>query len=401
MINWFIHADKNVASARLQGYLVHSELSLRNYSSCIQYGPLRPEPELPLTDSDLDLIASRIRGVAVFQKVYGPVAAELVKRLRQNDVRTVSISCDIIPNDNLVELVDQVICPTKRMAQHLERRSKAIDVIPDLIEHWSSRSTVAARHVQKERLRVAWIGHPNSFDALIPVAKEIENRLRKECEIVTISTHPQATVKWTLDSARASVESCDVGIVPVSSGLEFDVKSNNRVTLLMALGLPVVASPLDSYREVIDHGSTGYFARSPMEFVEALRLLTDPRRRRQIAEAAFDRVSRAFSTELLVSRWWEVLSRHIPSSRTAQGDLFDGLMNLRLAQKAIYHRQYRLAWQYGELIARGSRSGLGRLDHGWSARIATGARIMKSAIRGKLRRLVDLPKRAVRVSSNS
>jgi len=66
----------------------------------------------------------------------------------------------------------------------------------------------------------------------------------------------------------------------------------------MALGLPVVVSPVGMNREAVEPGVSGAFAVTEDEWVdELLRLVRDPERRERMGRAARAVVERSYSLQ--------------------------------------------------------------------------------------------------------
>ena len=111
---------------------------------------------------------------------------------------------------------------------------------------------------------------------------------------------------WHPERVYAYLMRADIGVIPVDTGFNplpgrevsyWEVKSENRLTLKMAFGLPVVASPVPSYLTIIEQGVNGYIAHSRAEWLDALEALRDPGHRRQVGRAARMSVLARFSKE--------------------------------------------------------------------------------------------------------
>jgi glycosyltransferase involved in cell wall biosynthesis len=113
----------------------------------------------------------------------------------------------------------------------------------------------------------------------------------------------------------------DIGIIPINTLPEhkpcvsppsWKVKSENRLTMKMCVGLPVIATPIPSYEPIIEHGRNGFLARSRQEWIEYLNVLRDPTLRKSIGEQARESVLRRYSMQeqarLLVGILQELIS---------------------------------------------------------------------------------------------
>lgn len=69
---------------------------------------------------------------------------------------------------------------------------------------------------------------------------------------------------WVEDACQCSVALC------YHDAARFPAKGNVKVTTPMSLGIPVIASPVEAYKEAVDHTSTGYIAENPRDWEEKL-----------------------------------------------------------------------------------------------------------------------------------
>lgn len=155
------------------------------------------------------------------------------------------------------------------------------------------------------RLKAVFVGMGgNSFichDVLKPVLDECGY------DLVVISEWSNATIKWTRETWAQEMLKCDVVICPQREGIQ-DAKSNNKVTQAMALGMPVIASPIPSYREVIRHGENGFLASIHRleEWREALNALKNPDIRLRIGKAGRE-TAKGFSQEVIAGEWVKLI----------------------------------------------------------------------------------------------
>jgi glycosyltransferase involved in cell wall biosynthesis len=100
---------------------------------------------------------------------------------------------------------------------------------------------------------------------------------------------------WHPGRVYEFMEAADVGIIPVEPSLDahdepvptWQVKSENRLTMRMSVGLPVVASPVPAYAPVIEPVRVnGYIARTRRDWLDHLDELRDPARRKQVGRRA-------------------------------------------------------------------------------------------------------------------
>ena len=112
-------------------------------------------------------------------------------------------------------------------------------------------------------------------------------------------------IPWSLEGVYTHLCSADIGIIPVGEAVNnadppdafWRVKSENRLTMKMSVGLPVIASPIPSYMRVIRHGANGFLARNRDDWLSYLEMLRDPALRKTIGNQARSTVLSSFSQE--------------------------------------------------------------------------------------------------------
>ena len=118
------------------------------------------------------------------------------------------------------------------------------------------------------------------------------------------------------------MQQADVGIIPVETDpargalWRWQVKSENRLTLMMAMGLPVIATPIPAYEPVIRQGQNGYLARDNAEWLRQLSALRDPGLRESIGRQARQTALDAYSMERQAEKLVSVLRGLLGACRT-------------------------------------------------------------------------------------
>ena len=117
-------------------------------------------------------------------------------------------------------------------------------------------------------------------------------------------------VNWNYATFLAEAASCHIGIVPVDCGSPYVMaKPAGRALLMMGMGLPVVAGPVDSYVETMQEGVTGFIARRPQDWFSIISQLgnsSDLRKGSGLNAARF--VKDNFSEKMFTHRYLEVIN---------------------------------------------------------------------------------------------
>jgi glycosyltransferase involved in cell wall biosynthesis len=92
-------------------------------------------------------------------------------------------------------------------------------------------------------------------------------------------------VSWSLATETKDILSFDVGIMPLRDDAWSRGKCAFKALQMMALGIPVVASPVGANREVIQDGVNGFLADGAEEWAARLSSLAEsPKLREEIGQ---------------------------------------------------------------------------------------------------------------------
>jgi hypothetical protein len=312
---------------------------------CILFEPPRPS-ETP----DLAGVAARAAeagcDVVVLQKVHGPDAVALARQLLEAGIRTIYAVCDLV-DVPMVEATDATIIVSEYLKSlHPASLRSRIHVVHDGIERpslfkedWSAPSadTMQAVLVTSADLdRLPVLGHPPAWLRVRIVGRYARGLRRwRETRWQWTAQPPgghQDYLRFLLDRRIERVPwdprgvydemlKADIGILPIETSVvqanavgppAWQVKSENRLTMKMSMGLPVVATPIPSYESVIEHGVNGFFARSAQDWRACLAALRDPARRREMGMAARASVATRYSMQAQAAKLISVLQGVCP-----------------------------------------------------------------------------------------
>lgn len=299
----------------------------------IVYEPASPTetPELP--DLATSLHSSGFK-IVYFQKVHGKSVENLAQELRRKGIKTVYGVCDLV-NSAMAELTDATITVTEYLRQlypeHLWKRIHVVhdgierpDVVktfPSLSSRTASRNlhavlvtssaldSLPAIHLVPPRFRLTIVGRyaPTVKGRLSDLRWKIRAKQTGErVSYLQFLLNPRIRcISWSQQNSYAAMWNADVGIIPIDTSGDssaiathppaWKVKSENRLTMKMAIGLPVIATPIPSYEPIIQHGLNGFFASSRDDWIGRIEELRDPVRRRQMGALARESVLEKYS----------------------------------------------------------------------------------------------------------
>lgn len=304
--------------------------------------------ERPALRIPADEVAARGVRVVIFQKVRGPDVERTARELSAAGVATVFMVCDIV-EPAMVAACDATVIVTDHLRSlYPPAAQQRMHVVHDGIEepdrivsgHRDTRGTredplravlVTSAHLSRlpaigtvpSWLQVRVIGHYPPAPSTMAAMRNVEWRARhaggwrEALETYYFALTSRVTcIQWGPTLVYDEMAAADIGVLPIDDRDRGDatrpagwtVKSENRLTLMMSMGLPVIATPIPAYERVVEHGVNAMFASSRSDWQRCLRELRDPERRRAIGVAARASVHQRFSKQRQCALLGDVLN---------------------------------------------------------------------------------------------
>jgi glycosyltransferase involved in cell wall biosynthesis len=223
----------------------------------------------------------------------------------------------------VMRTVDVVVAGNAWLAERARAAGAAyVVVVPTCVEPAVYQ---AAKHEQTNGVRLVWVGSSSTLrgleqvrDLLDHVGATIPNvRLKLVCDrFVSFGRLAVESCVWREATEKSEIAAADVGISWLPNDAWSRGKCGLKVLQYMAAGLPVVANPVGVQADMIRHGQSGFLAKTPDEWVTAIRTLADdPNLRRRMGAAGRERVEREYSARQGARQWCEVLNALQHASR--------------------------------------------------------------------------------------
>ena len=119
---------------------------------------------------------------------------------------------------------------------------------------------------------------------------------------------------WSIENEATDLQGFDVGLMPITDDPWTRGKGGYKLLQYMAAGLPVVTSPVGINREIVEDGSSGFWASTPNEWEDRIRrLIDDVGLRRSMGQCGRARVEAKYALvihqERLLTRLRELLDQ--------------------------------------------------------------------------------------------
>jgi glycosyltransferase involved in cell wall biosynthesis len=216
------------------------------------------------------------------------------------------------PLARLLRAVDVCVVGNSILGEFASRYVRRFEEIPTTVE------PVNRPPPSRPRVPVlVWMGLADNLqylgllkEALTRLARQFDFRLRiVSSRPWSESPIPSEFVAWSPEAARDALLTSTVGLAPLTDDPWTRGKCAFRSIQYGGHALPTVASPVGITDRVIQHGETGYLARSAVDWIDFVGgLLENPTLVDEIGSAALRRIRRLYSNDLAARRWTELLA---------------------------------------------------------------------------------------------
>lgn len=300
-IGWILSVDRGNAASRLQGYLVDEWLQRHAVDSEII--AIHSQKITGPFDYNFIKIARKLRREKfthiVFESPEWPIF-QLALLWKLWGGISICVRCDNVTGQ-YDTYFDATILPTATLADalHVQRRK----IIPDSVE--VPPQLYKDNYLSGKKIQVVWVGHQGYAEYLKNFIASLQKNaiIKENFSFTLISKGDFATKQWSEKMVLGDILDGDIAIIPIPEGAWFTTKSSNRLAMMMALGMPIVASRIPSYQEIGEHGRNVLFADDEASMLAALCALQNADSRASLGKMARNDIGDQFSMEKIGFLW--------------------------------------------------------------------------------------------------
>lgn len=211
-----------------------------------------------------------------------------------------------------------VIAGNDQLATYARKYNKRVVVIPTVVDTDLYQIPKEVRHPGNDRLIIGWIGsdvnHPDNVKILYPVLNWLGEHYREKVVLRVLASEPlkiktKLTVEfipWTLNGYLSELQKFDIGLMPLRDTSWNKGKCGFKLIQYMAVGSPVIASPMGINKQIVIDGETGYLAENSEEWqIKIARLINDEDLRIQMGQKARKHIEQHYSIKAVIPRMLE------------------------------------------------------------------------------------------------
>jgi glycosyltransferase involved in cell wall biosynthesis len=179
-------------------------------------------------------------------------------------------------------------------------------------------------------VKLAWIGSASTLRGLERVRDLLDSlgrafprlALQVICDRSISLRHLRVEFRnWSEATEAADLADADIGMSWLPDDGWSAGKCGLKVLQYMAAGLPVIANPVGVQADLVRHGETGFLARTPEDWHDAVRcLMRDVDLRRQMGHAGRRRVEADFDVERGAEAWQALMGELASPAVTVNSD---------------------------------------------------------------------------------
>ena len=180
----------------------------------------------------------------------------------------------------MVKYSDYVIAGNQYLKSKAMVYNKNIIIIPTSID--TDKYTIKDYSKSKEKVTIGWIGSESSLPflkELTPAFDHLANQheaieLKIICnDFFECKKMPVIKKIWSLEDENTDLQDIDMGLAPWPDHEWTKGKCATKLLQYMAVGIPVICSPVGVHNEIIKEGINGFLAASIKEWTEKIDLL--------------------------------------------------------------------------------------------------------------------------------
>jgi len=219
--------------------------------------------------------------------------------------------------DRIAKAASLVICGNSFLANHFNRFSN-VEILPTAVD--SNLFTPKDNTNADLRKVIGWSGSSSGFKYLYSIEFAIRKVLARHPDSVlkivsdiapVFKSLPHEQVlfeKWSVAREVSALHEFSVGIMPLDDDPWARGKCSFKMLTYMAVGLPVVVSPVGMNNEILAHGACGFAASTVDDWVDSISFLfSTPNISNEMGAMGREIIERRYSRNIIAPKLAQLL----------------------------------------------------------------------------------------------
>lgn len=219
--------------------------------------------------------------------------------------------------NKIAQRAEIIVCGNSYLANHFERLGK-VEILPTAVDSERYKPKYVAG---SDEIVIGWSGTSGGFEYLYDIEESLSQVLKARPKAVlkivsdrrpNFKLIPEEQFRyeaWTATSEVQALQRFSIGIMPLADDPWSRGKCSFKMLTYMAVGIPVVVSPVGMNIEILNKGTCGLAASSLNEWVETLiHLIDDEGNRRRMGSIGRDILEKYYSRKVIGPRLAEIIS---------------------------------------------------------------------------------------------
>jgi glycosyltransferase involved in cell wall biosynthesis len=287
-----------------------SELIPRYGTSCGLPSPFKMAARIPAfwrsRDADIVWLSRHmVQGYAFFERC--------LKRLRVLDVDDavwMNPPFGRFAQPWIARGMDAVIAGNQYLANYYSRYCDNVHIIPTAID-LDRYQKHQHPETEPEKFTLVWTGLACNYKYLKPIENVLGQFLRDHgrAELLLIANRPWKMelpkdrvrfIPWSPEIEASALQGASVGIMPLTDGPWTRGKCSFKMLQYMAIGLPVIVSPVGMNGDILNQGQIGFGPKTNDQWHDALKALyNDWALQKQMGTTAREIIETTYSTKII------------------------------------------------------------------------------------------------------
>ncbi|MBW2039431.1 MAG: glycosyltransferase family 4 protein [Deltaproteobacteria bacterium] len=220
---------------------------------------------------------------------------------------------------NMVKTCDLIIAGNRFLKEEATKYvdERKVHVIPTVVD--IEKYAPKQYDLEKDDVILGWLGSQGTLHylkTLLPVFGEIGRRfpfiqLKIVCnDFFDVPNMKVIKKKWSEADEVVDLQGFDIGLGPLTDDVWTRGKCGLKLIQYLAVGVPVVCSPVGANKEIVLNGEVGFWSSGQREWIEKLNILiSNPKLRKKMGEKGRERIMKEYSLQAMAPRLFDILTQ--------------------------------------------------------------------------------------------